>query len=92
MSILHSLKRRELLKEKAIILAEQMFVTGDIRRHFNFHRADYTKQIGGHCDIHSVFLPKYSSDLNPIVYIWKSIKRVICQSLVHDIYHIRALI
>ena len=40
MSILHSLKRRELLKEKAIILAEQMFVTGDICRHFNFHRAD----------------------------------------------------
>jgi putative transposase len=32
--------------------------------------------------IHLVFLPPYSPDLNPIEYIWKSIKRVVSVSFV----------
>jgi len=59
---------------------------------FKSHKADYTKQIARDCDINLVFLPKYSPDLNPIEYIWKSIKRVISRSFIRDIDHIRALI
>jgi putative transposase len=59
---------------------------------FNSHKADYTKQIARDSSITLVFLPKYSPDLNPIEYIWKSIKRVISRSFVSDIDHTRALI
>ena len=59
---------------------------------FNSHRADYTRQIARDSSINLVFLPKYSPDLNPIEYIWKSIKRVISRSFVRDIDHMRALI
>ena len=58
----------------------------------NSHRADYTKQIAIDKNINLVFLPKYSPDLNPIEYIWKSIKRVVSRSFVRDIDHMRALI
>lgn len=34
---------------------------------------DKAKELG----IHLVFLPPYSPDLNPIEYIWKSLKRVL---------------
>lgn len=59
---------------------------------FNSHKADHTRQIARDCSITLVFLPKYSPDLNPIEYIWKSIKRVISRSFVRDIDHMRALI
>jgi putative transposase len=59
---------------------------------FNSHRANYTKQIAIDRNINLVFLPKYSPDLNPIEYIWKSIKRVVSRSFVRDIDHMRALI
>jgi transposase len=59
---------------------------------FKSHTADYTKQCARDCSISLVYLPKYSPDLNPIEYIWKSIKRVISRSFVRDINHIRALI
>jgi transposase len=59
---------------------------------FNSHRANYTKQIAIDRNINLVFLPKYSPDLNPIEYIWKSIKRVVSRSFIRDIDHMRALI
>ena len=59
---------------------------------FNSHRAAYTRQIARDSSINLVFLPKYSPDLNPIEYIWKSIKRVISRIFVRDIDHMRALI
>lgn len=59
---------------------------------FKSHTANLTKQCARDCDISLVFLPKYSPDLNPIEYIWKSIKRVISRSFIRDINHIRALI
>jgi transposase len=59
---------------------------------FNSHEADYTRQIARDSSINLVFLPKYSPDLNPIEYIWKSIKRVISRSFVRDADHMRALI
>ena len=59
---------------------------------FNSHRAEYTGQIAidNHTDL--IILPKYSPDLNPIEFIWKSIKKVISRYFIHDTDHMRALI
>ena len=43
-------------------------------------------------DIYFVFLPAYSPDLNPIEFIWKSIKRVLSISLVSDLEEMRRII
>jgi putative transposase len=59
---------------------------------FTSHTANYTKQCARDCGIDLVYLPKYSPDLNPIEYIWKSIKRVISRSFIYDIDHMRELI
>ena len=69
--------------------SKEIVIISDI---FNSHKADYSRQISGDCSINLVYLPKYSPDLNPIEYIWKSIKRVISQRFVRDIDHMRALI
>ena len=52
----------------------------------------HIKQIAIERNINLVFLPKYSPDLNPIEYIWKSIKRVVSRSFILDIDHMRTLI
>ena len=59
---------------------------------FNSHKANYTKKIAEDISINLVFLPKYSPDLNPIEYIWKSIKRVISRSFIRDVNHMRSII
>ena len=41
------------------------------------HKVEKVKVEAGRLGIELVFLPPYSPDLNPIEYIWKSIKRVI---------------
>ena len=43
-------------------------------------------------DIELVFLPPYSPDLNPIEYIWKSIKRVISDRFVKNLEDMRMII
>jgi putative transposase len=45
-----------------------------------------------HLDIELVFLPPYSPDLNPIEYIWKSIKRVISDRFVKNLEDMRMII
>jgi putative transposase len=44
---------------------------------FKTHRAKAIQEEMERKDIIPVYLPPYSPDLNPIEYIWKSIKRVI---------------
>jgi len=39
-----------------------------------------------------IFLPPYSPDLNPIEFIWKSIKRVISHSFIKDLGHMKKII
>jgi len=39
-----------------------------------------------------VFLPPYSPDLNPIEYIWKSVKRVISDRFVKNLDDMRKII
>jgi len=43
-------------------------------------------------DIELVFLPPYSPHLNPIEYIWKSIKRIVSQTFIQDVEHDRGLL
>jgi len=44
---------------------------------FPSHKSTIVKDTAKEQDIYLVYLPKYSPDLNPIEYIWKSIKRVL---------------
>ncbi len=39
-----------------------------------------------------VFLPPYSPDLNPIEFIWKSIKKVISREFIVDLNHMKKII
>lgn len=59
---------------------------------FSSHRAkatiDYSNEIG----IELVFLPPYSPDLNPIEYIWKSIKKIISKEFIVDLDHMKKII
>ena len=43
-------------------------------------------------DIDLVFLPPYSPDLNPIEYIWKSVKRVVSDKFVKSLEDMRMII
>lgn len=44
---------------------------------FSSHRAASLQEVADGLDISLVYLPPYSPDLNPIEFIWKSIKRVV---------------
>ena len=41
------------------------------------HHARTVRDIANELDIRLVYLPPYSPDLNPIEFIWKSLKRVV---------------
>jgi transposase len=59
---------------------------------FRSHRAKKTISCATECDVQLAFLPPYSPDLNPIEFIWKSIKRVVSSSFIKDINHMKDLI
>ncbi|MDD1742341.1 MAG: IS630 family transposase [Methanotrichaceae archaeon] len=59
---------------------------------FRSHRAKETILCAIECDVQLAFLPPYSPDLNPIEFIWKSIKRVVSSSFIKDVNHMRDLI
>ncbi len=69
-------------KEKIVIFLDR----------FSSHRAEDTIKCAERLGIRLVFLPPYSPDLNPIEYIWKSIKRVISSTFIYDVNHIKCLI
>lgn len=54
---------------------------------FRSHRANVTIEFAQENGIELVFLPPYSPDLNPIEFIWKSIKRVISREFIVDLDH-----
>jgi len=56
------------------------------------HKAEDTLEFAEELDIKLVFLPPYSPDLNPIEFIWKSIKRIISRSFVKDANHLKEII
>jgi putative transposase len=56
------------------------------------HKTQDTLEFADELDINLVFLPPYSPDLNPIEFIWKSIKRIISQSFIKDAKHLKEII
>lgn len=59
---------------------------------FRSHRAKDTVDFAMAHDIELVYLPPYSPDLNPIEFIWKSVKRIISCNFVTDIEHMKKMI
>ena len=59
---------------------------------FRSHRANDSMKYAEDCGITLIFLPPYSPNLNPIEFIWKSIKRVISHSFIIDLEHLGKLI
>lgn len=59
---------------------------------FNSHRANATVEFAKEKGIELIFLPPYSPDLNPIEFIWKSIKRIISKEFIVNIDHMRSII
>ena len=59
---------------------------------FSSHRANETIDHANEIGIGLVFLPPYSPDLNPIEYIWKSIKKIISKEFIIDQDHMKRII
>lgn len=59
---------------------------------FRSHRANVTIEFAKENQIELVYLPPYSPDLNPIEFIWKSIKRVISREFIVDLDHMTDII
>jgi putative transposase len=59
---------------------------------FPSHHAIKTLEYAEENRITLVFLPPYSPDLNPIEYIWKSIKRIISRTFIRDLDHLKQII
>jgi len=51
---------------------------------FSTHKAKLVREKANELNIELVYLPPYSPDLNPIEYLWKSIKRSISISVIED--------
>lgn len=56
------------------------------------HKADKTKTKARKLGIILVFLPPYSPDLNPVEFIWKTIKREVSVRFVQSKEHLRNII
>ncbi len=59
---------------------------------FKSHRAKHTIETADEIGLELIFLPPYSPDLNPIEFIWKSIKRIISREFIKDLTYLRCLI
>jgi len=59
---------------------------------FASHKSSIVRETIEKLDIYLVFLPPYSPDLNPIEFIWKSIKRVLSLQFVADLESMKRLI
>jgi len=59
---------------------------------FRSHWANATREHARVLNIELVFLPPYSPDLNPIEYIWKSIKKIVSKTFIDNLEHLRQVI
>jgi transposase len=59
---------------------------------FASHRSVLVKEKAKELGLYLVFLPPYSPDLNPIEFIWKSIKRVLSITTVRDLCDMKNII
>ncbi|MBZ9570193.1 transposase [Methanobrevibacter sp. TMH8] len=56
---------------------------------FRPHRSKFTTKAAENLNIKLVYLPPYSPDLNPIEFVWKSIKREISPLLINNLEELR---
>jgi putative transposase len=59
---------------------------------FQSHKAKIARKYAEEHGINLIYLPPYSPDLNPIEFIWKSIKREISCEFIRDVDHMKGLI
>jgi putative transposase len=59
---------------------------------FPSHKAKIARQYAEDHGINLIYLPPYSPDLNPIEFIWKSIKREVSCEFIRDVDHLKTLI
>jgi len=59
---------------------------------FSSHRAKVVRDAAKALEIELVYLPPYSPDLNPIEFIWKTVKRAISLNFIHSLSHLRDII
>lgn len=59
---------------------------------FQSHKANDTFKCACDNNIQLVFLPPYSPDLNPLEFIWKSVKRIISREFITSLEHLKQLI
>jgi len=65
-----------------------LIVLDNFRSHHAHDTVDWALQEG----IELVYLPPYSPDLNPLEYIWKSIKRIVSVTFIQDLDHFKEII
>ncbi len=59
---------------------------------FCSHKAKDSMKCAEECGIQLIFLPPDSPDLNPIEFIWKSIKRVVSRSFITNLEYLKKII
>lgn len=59
---------------------------------FSSHRSQSVREYASQKNIHLVYLPPYSPDLNPIEQIWRGIRRFISTVFVRDLDHLKSVI
>ena len=59
---------------------------------FPSHKAKIARQHAEDYGINLIYLPPYSPNLNPIEFIWKSIKREVSCEFIRDVDHLKNLI
>lgn len=85
-------------KENVCLFLERIRERNDKRKiiiiidNFQSHHAYDTIEYAEMPDIHLVFLPPYSPDLNPIEYIWKDVKKEISTHFIACKEEMRTLI
>jgi putative transposase len=81
---------REVLKEYRRANPNKRLVI--VLDNFSSHHAVLVRQYAAGNNIHLVYLPPYSPDLNPIEQIWRAIKREVSATFVRDYEHMAATI
>ena len=59
---------------------------------FSSHRSKLVQKYAVQNNIHLVYLPPYSPDLNPIEQIWRAIRRYISTIFIRDLDHLKSVI